>query len=91
MKIYEPKDLFSVEEHYKQFVSVLYQKTPQQLHPTQQIHVKQAFFSGWGQCLLNMRDNVAAIPDEDEATTRLDEMIKEVINFLKAQSKPQSN
>lgn len=74
---------FNVEHQYQLFLERI-KLNEAEMHPMQRIQLKQAFFGAWGQLLLCMRDDVAALPDM-KAIMVMDDMIKQVEQYWTAE------
>lgn len=51
------------------------------MHPEQKKQLKESFYGAWGQCLISLRDDVGALPDED-AMDVMEAQIKEVGDYF---------
>jgi hypothetical protein len=78
-KIYEVKNPRNIQEHFKQYISAVYNGAkPEDLPPQQLFQIEEAFYGGWGQCLINQRDFVAAMEDEEAAADLLQKWLEDV-------------
>ena len=59
--------------------------TEAQMHPTQRIETKRAFFGALGQLLVLMRDDIGVL-EEDEGVRVLDDMVAQVKVFWNSQT-----
>jgi len=57
------------------------------MHETQRIETKRAFYGGFGQALIALRDEIS--DDEDAAVAEIQNMYDQVLDFFKAQVKEQ--
>lgn len=52
-----------------------------EMHPTQRIETKRAFYAGCGQTLIATRDEIGAMEDEREAMRAFESLTEEVMEF----------
>ena len=76
---------FTIEHQYGLYLERVNLKEVD-MHPVQKKQLKQAFFGAYGQCLLSMRDDVAAL-SEEEGVKILDAQMKEVLDFFNSEVK----
>ncbi len=70
---------YTVENHYQFYLKKI--NCPEsKMIPMQKTQIRQAFFAGFGQCLLTLRDGVSKIEDEKKVARVLNGMLNEVSN-----------
>lgn len=71
---------FTIAEQYRLYLQRVNLKE-KDMHPTQKKQLKQAFYGAYGQSLISMRDDIAALPEEDGVKV-LDAQMREVLEFF---------
>ena len=71
---------FNLENQYQKYLKLIKMKESN-MHPVQRKETRRAFIGACGQMLILLRDDVAAIEDDDEAVKVLDDMINQVSEF----------
>lgn len=77
---------FTIEEQYKLYLKRM-NLDEGKMHPVQKKQLKQTFYGAFGQLLILMRDETAALTEE-EGMQVLNAQMMEVIDFFKAESQP---
>lgn len=70
---------FGVEQQYQVYLQRV-AMTEAQMGPVQRVEMRRTFYGAWGQALLCMRDDVAALSDDD-AVNALSDMINQVADY----------
>ncbi len=76
---------FNLEEQYQKYLKMVELKETT-MHPVQRLETRRAFMGACGIMLVLLREDVAALP-EDEAIGKLEDMNKQVKQFLIDQTK----
>jgi hypothetical protein len=79
---YKITDQFYLKQQFEQYCWVGYNKASDQLNPKQMREIRRAFIFAWGQCILVNRDYVSAFEDDNKCVAILEDMLKQVTNFL---------
>ena len=82
---YKIKNPFSIDENFRHYIHLVFNRSPGMLPPEQMIELKRAYFAAWGSCILTQRDEVGKIEDEDKCVAVLVDMLKQVSDFMLAQ------
>jgi len=82
---YKIKNPFSIEENFRHYVHLVFNRSPGMLPPDQMIELKRAYFAAWGSCILVARDEVAKFDDDEQGVKALRDMLKQVSDFMLAQ------
>ena len=70
---------FSVEKHYQFYLEKI-QMSEEKMHPLQRAQIRQAWFGGFGQALLLLRDGISQIKDEQKAIKIFKDLLNQVSN-----------
>lgn len=78
------KPEFTIEYQFKKYLDLVKLKK-EQMHPIQYKETRQAFYAAWGQLLILIEDDIAAIKSEMEAVEVLEKMKNEAMNYWNEQ------
>lgn len=70
---------FNIEKHYQFYLEKI-QLPEEKMHPLQRTQIRQAWFGGFGQALLLLRDGISQIKDEQKAIKIFKDMLNQVGN-----------